>query len=58
MRYLVEERRLALLAVLGIPGADLGPFATGIALSGGSPVGRCLQAHSGAIVDLVVLDVS
>lgn len=56
LRNLEDEGWLTLRAALGVPRADFGIFPAGVALSGGRMIPRRLQAHSRAIVDLVVLE--
>lgn len=52
---LVEVRERALRTVLGVPRADLGPLAAGVALSDGGVVDSGPHAHSLAVVDIVGL---
>jgi len=53
---LEDKGWFTLRAVLGVPRADPRKFSAGVALSGGRMVPRRLQAHSRAIIGLVILE--
>jgi len=56
LRNSVDVGFSTLLAVLGVPRADIGEFATGVALVSSSAVLGRFVAHSRAIADEVVLE--
>lgn len=56
LQNLVDVGFSTLLAMLGVPRADIRKLSAGIALSGSRRVLRSLCAHSCAVVDYVVLE--
>ena len=58
LQNLVDVGLSTLLAEIGVPRADIGEFPAGVALVGSRRVLGCLVAHSRAVIDQVVLEIT